>query len=493
MTPPDVKPAADAAAAADFALSHRPSFSIRKKIALSFLLCFLVIGGVTLASSLTLSRIERKLYFLEVADRYVSDVQQARRYEKNFLLYGTDLTSAQEHVRAARQTLSGAPSEIERVVGRRTFRAMLGHLERYEQLLVRLHAETRGAGIEAELREHGGEMVAAALRVAEAERQSVRRMLRLSQQLPMASLAVLLALVLYVAHFLARQILAPLGRMVRTTRRIAEGDFSPVLPARRYRDEFTDLAIAINRMIHELDRRQEMLAEAQKLRAIGTLTAGVAHELNNPLNNISLTAEALLEDLSDADRRELCRDLLEQTERAQGVVRNLLNFARQRDVQPEALDLGALIRETARLAQNQIRLAKAQLDVVIADDLPAIRGDRQQLSQVFVNLYLNALDAMPGGGRLAVRAARAPDRPALVAVEVQDSGTGIPPDVLPYVFDPFFTTKGAKGTGLGLSVSYGIVAKHGGTIEVASEPGATTFTVLLPVTDAPIPGQANGA
>jgi signal transduction histidine kinase len=477
--------ALDAAAAADFALSHRPSFSIRTRIALSFFLCFLVIGGVTLASSLMLRRIEQKLHFLEVADRYTSHIQQARRYEKNYLLYGSDLASAQEHVREARRALSGAPSEIERAIGRPTFAVMMGHLDRYEQLLLRLGGERGSPSIEAGLREHGGEMVDLAMRVVDAEQRNVRRMLRLSKQIPIVALCLLVVLAFYVTYFLSRQILRPLGRMVRATGRIAEGDFSPMQPARRYRDEFTGLALAINRMAHELERRQQMLAEAQKLRAIGTLTAGVAHELNNPLNNISLTAEALLEDyptLADAERLELCRDLLGEAGRAQGVVRNLLDFARQHEVAVAALDLATLVRDTTRLVANQSRLAGVRLDVTVAAGLPPVQGDRQQLSQVLVNLVLNALDATPRGGEVRIGAEPGP-RSGFVAITVADTGSGIAPEALPYIFDPFFTTKGARGTGLGLSVSYGIIAKHGGSIEVASQVGhGTTFTVLLPVT-----------
>jgi two-component system NtrC family sensor kinase len=476
----------------DSALLHRPSFGIRTRIALSFLLCFVVTGSVTLASSLALRRIEQKLYFLEVADRYTSNIQQARRYEKNYFLYGTDLPLAHEHVRVARTALSGTAAEVERVVGPQAYHELLSHLDRYEELLSGLDGgppragvpATRGA-IEAELRVHGAKMVDVALGIAEAERQSVRRMLRLQKQMPIAALVVLLALIFYITNFLARQILAPLGRMVKATARIAEGDFSPVKPQRRYRDEFTGLALAINHMLLELNRRQEMLAESQKLRAIGTLTAGVAHELNNPINNISLTAEGLLEDyatLDDAARLDLCHDMLTQAERAKGVVRNLLDFARQRDVRVEPLDLGLLLGETVRLTGNQVRLAGAHLEVDIPDGLPAIRGDRQQISQVFVNLYLNALDAMPQGGTLRVRAGVAPDRPGFLRVDVEDTGIGIPESVLPYVFDPFYTTKGAKGTGLGLSVSYGIVTGHGGDITVQSQAGAgTTFSVFLPV------------
>jgi hypothetical protein len=134
VVPPRDRDALDPAAA-DSALLRRPSFGIRTRIALSFLLCFVVTGSVTLASSIALRRIEQKLYFLEVADRYTSNIQQARRYEKNYFLYGTDLPSAHEHVREARTALSGTAAEVERVVGRQTYSELLRHLDRYELLL----------------------------------------------------------------------------------------------------------------------------------------------------------------------------------------------------------------------------------------------------------------------------------------------------------------------------------------------------------------------
>ena len=475
--------------AADYALLHRPTFSVRKKIALSFLLCFVVIGAVTLASSVILQRIEKRLYFLELADIYTSHIQQARRYEKNYFLYRTGLPSAREHVTVARDTLSGAAEHIRQIIGTGTYREMVVHLERYEQLLERLQGRRESSprddsAVEAELRTHGAQMVEVALRVAEAERQRVRNLLRLSKQMPVAALVLLLALIFYVVHFLTRQIVAPLGRMVDYARRIAEGDFSPIFPSRRYRDEFTEVVRAMNQMMNELDRRQDMLAEAQKLRAIGTLTAGVAHELNNPLNNVSLTAEALLEDydaLDDAERLDMCRDVLAQAERAQGVVRNLLDFSRQREPQMEVLNVGTLFGQTNKLLSNQFKLAHARLELHVPTGLKPIRGDQQQLAQVFVNLYLNAIEAMEDGGVLRVSAVPDTNRPGFLRIDVADTGRGIPEEALSYIFDPFFSTKGPKGTGLGLSVSYGIVAKHGGTIEVESHVGkGTTFSVYLP-------------
>jgi signal transduction histidine kinase len=238
-------------------------------------------------------------------------------------------------------------------------------------------------------------------------------------------------------------------------------------------------------MLLELNRKQEMLAEAQKLKAIGTLTAGIAHELNNPINNISLTVEALLEDysaMSDEERLDLCRDLLSQAERAHGVVKNLLDFSRQRDIQMEPMAIGELLQKTAKLVSNQMALAHVKLIMNFPPDLPPVHGDVQQLSQVFVNIILNAVDAMPQGGVVRVNVELSPKRLHFLRIDISDTGQGIAPETLPFIFDPFFSTKGAKGTGLGLSVSYGIVAKHGGTIEVNSTPGeGTTFTILLPI------------
>ena len=227
---------------------------------------------------------------------------------------------------------------------------------------------------------------------------------------------------------------------------------------------------------------------SHKLRAVGTLTAGVAHELNNPINNITLTAAMLKEDyetLSNAERLEMVDDLIGQADRAQQIVRNLLDFARETESKTEHLEVRALLEETVRLAGNQLKMAKVRVALDVPDHLPTIYGDRQQLHQVFLNLFLNAVDAMPHGGMLTVRAAA--EEPGFIAIRVTDEGVGIPEHILDNIFDPFFTTKATgKGTGLGLSVSLGIVRQHGGHIHVESKVGrGTTVTVRLPVSIVP--------
>ena len=380
---------------------------------------------------------------------------------------------------------------------------MRAHLDRYESLIARLLSIQSGrvsaapaekTAIETELRDHGSQMVAFSIELADKERSSVNATLDLFKRLPVAFLAFLLVFSVFVANFLARQIVGPLSRLGASTQRIAGGDFTPLTPQRWYRDEFSNFALALNTMMRELAHRQEVLVQSHKLSAIGTLTSGVAHELNNPINNITLTAEMLKEDyatLGDGERLDMVNDLVEQAGRARKIVRNLLDFARESEIKTEKLDLAEVLRGATSLAANQIRLSGARITLDMAPNLPAIHGDGPSLVQVFVNLLLNAVDAVGKGGRVRI-AAESKHDPGWVQVTVSDDGQGIPAHVLPYIFDPFFTTKPrGKGTGLGLSVSLGIVRQHGGDIRVESEPGkGTTFTVLLPAAMVPaLPGE----
>ena len=481
------------------ALRGRPSISIRRRLSGGFLLWFLSTVAIVVVSILLMSRIETKLEFLEAATNYTVEIQQARRFEKNYFLYHTNLADAREHVQNAHAILHAEGPNIAAVVGDSELDRMADHLRGYEQLLVKLQ-ETDPTGsasqlpspltdIEQELRRHGGQMIAVAEELLAKERGAVAAMLLMSQRIPLAFLVVLVLLMLYFASFISRQVVSPLNRMMAYTRRIAEGDFTPITPKRKFHDEFSELALAMNQMMYQLVYRQELLMKAHKLKAVGTLTAGVAHELNNPINNIILTASMLQEEfgeLSQDECLELVADLVGESERAQKIVRNLLDFARESDSEMESHNVQAIVEKTLALARNQIKLAKVKVEGELENGVAPIYGDRQQLEQVFLNLVLNALDAMPNGGLLKIRLQNTKDREQ-VAVSFEDTGVGIPKQHLSDVFDPFFTSKkAAKGTGLGLSVSLGIVQKHGGDIRVDSEVGkGTCFTVLLPVAKVP--------
>jgi signal transduction histidine kinase len=202
-----------------------------------------------------------------------------------------------------------------------------------------------------------------------------------------------------------------------------------------------------------------------------------------------LTASMLEEDykeLSDEERLEMVRDLVEQADRSRLIVSNLLDFARESEMKTGLLQIKDLTEEVIQLTANEIKHSKVKVARRFASNLPPFHGDRQQISQVFVNLVLNAIDAMPDGGTLTVTT-RITDARDYITVEIEDTGVGIPEYELPNIFDPFFTSKPhGKGTGLGLSVSLGIIRKHGGDIRVASRPNeGTVFTVLLPTAKVP--------
>jgi signal transduction histidine kinase len=477
------------------ALRERPSRSLRSRLTAGFVLWILLGLGSTVLSIFLIGRIEAKLRIVGAVDRYVFEIQQARRFEKNYFLYRTNIEDALAQVRAARRILEEEGAALAAVVGDRTVEAMREGAGRYEEHLAELQGLGVGASavqvatVEGELRAIGAEMVSLAENLATQERRSVGAMLAMSQRIALGFLVVLVVLVIMLATFIARQMLAPLNRIMLATRRIGAGDLTPIMPRRKYHDEFSELAMAINYMMQELIRRQQLLIHTHKLKAIGTLTAGVAHELNNPINNLMLTAAALEEDyaeLSDAERRELIADLVKQSDRARDIVRNLLDFARESEVELAPLDVEEIIADTLQLASNQVKLAKVKVSGEVDESLPAVYGDRHQLTQVFLNLVLNALDAMPGGGMFSISVAKSEDG-NFVDLAFTDTGVGIPEKHLDSIFDPFFSTKkDAKGTGLGLSVSLGIVRQHGGDIRVASEVGkGTTFTVSLPVAKVP--------
>jgi signal transduction histidine kinase len=402
-------------------------------------------------------------------------------------------------VDSASNLLDASRTEFATAVSAEALQTLDHHLSLYRHLITTLREQDEDVArwhVENDLRECGQALVSFSEDMARRERETVHKMIRFTRVIPLGFLLCIVILSLYSAVFLTRHIIQRLARLSTACRRIGHGDLSPVLPTRKYRDEFTNVAIALNHMARELNRRQEFLVQSHKLRAVGTLTAGVAHELNNPINNIVLTAAMLQEDydtLPDPERVEMIDDMVEQSERASKIVRNLLDFARESEMGLEQLRVQDIVADSLALASNQLKLHKVKVASDLPGNLPPINGDKQYLNQVFLNLILNATEAMPDGGSLNFTAEHRSET-GFVAVHVTDTGTGIPTHILKSIFDPFFTTRPTgKGTGLGLSVSLGIIQKHGGDITVASEVGmGTTFTVLLPALNVPAPLGAKG-
>ncbi|MFH1885460.1 MAG: HAMP domain-containing sensor histidine kinase [Pseudomonadota bacterium] len=485
------------------ALSERPRLSIRFRISLAFSIAFLFSFGIGISSMIFISRMNAEMEFFDSVGNLVFHIEQARRHEKNFFLYEArpELFNALDNIDSAAGILDKAPSKMRSLLREGPYAKLRSELSEYAGLLTRLSTmEKRPAlprkaspdGIEGTVRISGHQILTHATELLDEERIKARAAARTFMFAALFAIIMNLVVMIWVATELARQILQPLGRAVEYTERIAAGDFRPVTPKRKYRDEFSTLAIAINRMIRELLEKHDQLLQSRKMAAVGTLTSGIAHELNNPLNNISLTTETLLESMDDYSREEvveMLKDIFLQVERASGTVRNLLDFTRLDQPRAEAVDVTELVSSSEKLVENERMLFGVEMETRLDGDLPRVRGNFRNLQQVLVNILVNGIQAMPDGGRIRVRARKDEDG-KFVRVDVQDNGCGIPQENLTRVFDPFFTTKEVgKGTGLGLSVSYGIIKKLGGRITVDSEEGEwTLFSIHLPVME-PVIGE----
>src|SRR5256885_1964613 len=243
----------------------------------------------------------------------------------------------------------------------------------------------------------------------------------------------------------------------------------------------------MQRREQELRDKQEQLVQAGKLATLGELTTGVAHELNNPLNNTGLFVGNALDliELGAADKGQIVRELrqaMQQVSKATQIISHLRTFGRAAPVSREPISLRPVIERALSLVQEQLRLHEIEVTLDLGPEEPVVVGNPIQLEQVFINLLANARDAVLDSPRKAIRISASVGS-ATVEIAFVDTGHGIPSGLEQRIFDPFFTTKEVgKGTGLGLSITYGIVKEHGGTISVVSTPGeGATFLIQLPL------------
>jgi signal transduction histidine kinase len=290
----------------------------------------------------------------------------------------------------------------------------------------------------------------------------------------------------------------PLKALVAQARRVGEGDLSYRIATSR-RDEIATLALEMNRMCERLREAREservqasQLRHADRLATVGRLAAGLAHELGTPLNVVHARAKQMTAStLASADVNEKSRIIVEQVDRMTKLIRQLLDFARKRELQPVEVDVRALVDRAMTLLEPTIR--KRGVSLAVAGGATPLEGqvDPEQMTQVVLNLVMNAVHASASGSSVSVALGRGRAMPPAedgrseqpcLRIEVRDEGTGIAPEALSHIFEPFFTTKEVgEGTGLGLSVAYGIVKDHGGWIDVVSRLGeGSTFTVWLP-------------
>lgn len=323
----------------------------------------------------------------------------------------------------------------------------------------------------------------------------------------LAALLVLLVAFIVLVGVSVRVVGRPLARFLAHSRLVGQGELHARVPAGG-RDEVGALADGMNHMTEQLAKERAryateharrvattaQLRHAERLKILGELAAATAHEMGTPLNVIRGRARLITKDPTTSEASAQSAEvIIAQTDRLASRIRGVLGFARRRSHMEDAVDLAEVVTSSVDLLSPLLATLQVDVSVTTAGDGgPAIvRGDASQLEQVMANLLMNAAQAMPGGGEVVVRVARAAGGAGvegdLVRVSVIDHGVGMTPEVKAHVFDPFFTTKtGDRGTGLGLSVSEGIVAGHGGRVEVESEPGVgSAFHVVMPAARKP--------
>ena len=336
---------------------------------------------------------------------------------------------------------------------------------------------------------------------------SMRAQVRAYRNINFVTTFVILALTGVCLTLLMRRLVhRPIRQLVRETAKVAAGDLTSSVhlsstpefahlagafnnmtqSLKKARDELEDwgrnLESKVEERTRELQQMQAQLVRSEKLASLGELVAGIAHELNNPLTGVLVFSSLIAKDPKlDPELRSDIDVIVRETQRCAVIVKGLLDFSRESIPKKERSSINAIMERTLSLIGNQSFFHDIEIQKHYDPDVPSVLVDPNQIEQVFINMLLNASQAMNGSGTLTIRTDAPSDSP-WVCIEIADTGCGIPEESLSKVFDPFFSTKESKGTGLGLSVSYGIIENHGGQIEVRSEVGVgTTFTIRLPV------------
>lgn len=522
--------------------------SLKKKIALSFIISASVIMILAAFESVSFFEIKREIRWLELTDTIRSKSLQLRRHEKNFFLYPErsreESTAIYEYLGDINVLLNG-DLPADRTGKLAQFKALMGEYhERFRKIessiielartlsylrdsravrelyplieltfreqplrtaeflkkilpargeqtlfddLVRLDSEIT------QLRKNGEDITLYSKELDRVARRNVDNTIQRSQMAIVLFFSLFFVSGIATLFCISRSVARRINLLIDVMEKTGKGQFAQI-PITRTNDEVGVLISKFNSMEQqlasrdaELKKKNDELLQSRKLAAIGTLASGVAHELNNPLNNVYLSAQVLkreAEHTCSPTARETVDDILSQTMRVKSIVGDLLEFARGREPQARKVDLRELVMGAYKLVSMTADTQAVTLSLV--PERPGIEmyADPEQMERVFINLFSNAVDAVNGRGEITVNFLK---RDKMVEVNVSDNGKGIAPVKLEKIFEPFYSTKDT-GTGLGLAIVFNIIKRHGGDIGVRSKEGeGTTFTILLPVKTAPSP------
>jgi two-component system, NtrC family, sensor kinase len=316
-----------------------------------------------------------------------------------------------------------------------------------------------------------------------------KRIVELTNLFIMSTVAIITFLSLAIALVMLKFVKKPLIRMGHNMARVEAGDLS-VRMTSHGKDEIGQLITSFDSMVGRLDKAKkeldafhfQQMERADRLASVGEMAAGIAHEIKNPLTGIAAAITVMKDDFTPEDGRVvIINEVLEQISRLDKTVNDLLFFGKPTVAEPAFTDINAALKKTLVFAAQHRGGKNIDKRLELTENLPPVYVDPKQIQQVFLNLFLNAVQAMQQGGTLTVQSVLTKvDGVEMVDVHVADTGPGIPPQILEKIFTPFFTTK-AQGTGLGLAISHRLIEQHGGRLSVVSKDGhGTTFTVSLP-------------
>lgn len=456
--------------------------SLRQKVMLGYFTGFVLMLGVVLVNWNNLDNVKDMVLSGEKVSDLFDATLEVRRYEKNYFLYGKneDYEELLTYVENTEKLLEGNSKELYHFSMPEVISELRKNIKEYKELLKTIRSlkqgENRGIWKE-RLRNKGRAIVIATGDMSKTERKIIQATLKSSGNVLIASIIFLVSTGFITGAIFYRMFVKPLRLLERQMKGIANGEFSfiPVISRDR---ELMSLSKAFNTMLVELELRQMHLVQTEKLASLGTLLFGVAHELNNPLSNISTSCQILKEEIDEADvgyKKELLSQIETETDRAKDILQSLLDYSKAG--KKEVVNLKKTINESIRFIGGEAP-AKVEIDLNISEYLELF-ADKQQLQQVFLNLIKNGMEAIEGEGKISISARKIRDT---VEIKISDTGKGMEPEILSKIFDPFFTTKiTKKGYGLGLFVVHNIISEHGGTIDVESSPGyGTTFLIKLP-------------
>ncbi|RLJ18697.1 hypothetical protein DJ030_05030 [bacterium endosymbiont of Escarpia laminata] len=457
--------------------------------------------------------LERQVTEGEVVSDLKDAVLEMRREEKNLFLYAdTDaFSSADEQAALSLRILQEHQTALGTILRESDPMTMVKTLKTYRSRLGqwKVTAISDRKPIQDEIRTLGHQAYLSIESLSSQERRMLETAVRESQWFLLISLFMIGLSIYIVGRQLKRVAVTPLKQLESRLKPIAEGRFNHLDTPSSDR-EFITFTNAFNRMLKELEVRQKRMLQSEKLASLGILASGVAHELNNPLSNISSSCQLLMEELTEADPEQLniwLKQIDSETERGRNIVRTLLDFGSQRVFQKQRLKLLDLINETQIIIGKTLQQYSAKLSINVPDDL-ALEVDKQRIQQLFINLIQNALHAGGQGVHLRISAiscersvSMIPDGAEVagnlncitdyngrfIEILVADNGPGIPAEQLSNVFDPFFTTsEPGHGVGLGLFIVQEIVREHDGCLAIASRQGKGTQVIVLLPDKAPV-------